>query len=153
MADEQKCIWLNGVKIPIVSAVQWRRVTPFPNQFSTSAPGVEDYTPTRKQEFSKLKGGMGQEKWDPNSADRYWDADGVEASRDVQTLGSLVTTIEKADGTGFGAQPVKIIKFNGRIWAIGHNQISYWDGVEWQSKKTDLANPTDAIVFYGTSEA
>lgn len=150
MAEPQKYIILNGVKLPISSPVQWRRVTPFPNQFSTSAPGVEDYTPTRKQKFAKLKGGMGQEKWDPDSEDRYWEADGVDASRDVQTLGSLVTVMESAGGVGFGVQPVKIIKFAGKIWAIGHNQISYWDGTEWQSKKTDFSNPTDAIVFYGT---
>ncbi len=146
MTEPQKFIWLNGVKLPIASPIQWRRVTPLPNQFSTSAPGVEDYTPTRKQKFAKLKGGMGQEKWDPNSEDRYWETDGVDASRDVQTLGPLVTTLGS-----FGAQPVKIIKFAGKIWAIGHNQISYWTGSAWTSVKTDFANPTDAIVFYGTT--
>lgn len=149
MGEPQKSIWLNGVELPIASPIQWRRVTPFPAQFATSAPGVEDYTPTRKQKFAKLTGGMGKEKWDPNHEDRFWDANGVDASRDVQTLGPLVTTVEKADGTGFGVQPVKIIKFNGRIWAIGHNQISYWDGTQWVSRKTDFSNPTDAIVFYG----
>jgi len=144
MGEPQKTIWLNGVELPIASPIQWRRVTPFPNQFATSAPGVDDYTPTRKQRFAKLNGGMGKEKWDPNSEDRYWDADGVDASRDVQTLASLVTTL----GT-FGAQPVKIIKFNGHIWAIGHNQISYWTGAAWTPVKTDFGNPTDAIVYYG----
>ena len=150
MAEPQKHIWLNGQKLPIASPITWRRITPFPAQFSTSQPGVEDYTPTRKQRFAKLKGGMGQEKWDPNSEDRFWDANGVDASKDVQTLGPLVTPMEKADGTGFGAIPVKIIKFKGRIWAIGHDKISYWDGSAWQPKKTDFSNPTDAIVYYGT---
>jgi len=145
MGEAQKTIWLNGVELPIASPIQWRRVTPFPNQFATSAPGVEDYTPTRKQKFAKLKGGMGQEKWDPNSEDRYWEADGVDASRDVQTLGSLVSTLGS-----FGAQPVKIIKFNNKIWAIGHNNIAYWTGAAWTPVKTDFANPTDAIVYYGT---
>ena len=151
MSEPQKNIILNDTFLPISSPIQWRRITPFPAQFATSAPGVDDYTPTRKQRFAKLKGGMGKEKWDPNSEDRFWDADGVDTSRDVQTLGPLVTTVEKADGTGFGTIPVKIIKFGGFIWAVGHNQISYWDGTEWQSANpaTPFSNPTDAIVFYG----
>lgn len=148
MSQEQRYVILNDVKLPISAPLRRRRVTPFPDQFNTSAPGVEDYTPTRKQRWGELKGGMGQEKWDPEVNDRYPEADGVDASRDVQTLASLVTTM----GT-FGSQPVKIIKFNGKIWAIGHNNISYWDGAAWQPMKTDFGNPTDAVVFYGTSEA
>lgn len=150
MAEPQKQIILNNVKFPIVSPITWRRITPFPAQFATGAPGVDDYTPTRKQKFAKLIGGMGKEKWDPNAEDRFWEANGVDASRDVQTLGPLVTTLESAAGAGFGKQPVKIIKYAGRIWAIGQNQISYWTGTAWQSVKTDFSNPTDAIVFYGT---
>ncbi len=151
MGEVQKYIWLNGVRLPIASPVAWRRVTPFPEQFTTGAPSVSDYTPTRKQRWGKLKGGMGIEKWSPDDNDRYWEADGVDASLNVQTLAPLVTTMESSGGVGFGAQPVKIIKFDNKIWAIGHNQISYWDGAEWQSKKTDLPNPTDAITFYGAT--
>lgn len=148
--EPQKSVILDDTKLPIASPLTWRRITPFPAQFSTSQPGVEDYTPTRKQKFAKVKGGMGKEKWDPNSEDRFWDADGVDASRDVQTLGPLVTTMGTGAGV-FGVQPVKIIKFRDKIWAIGHEQISYWTGAAWQSANptTPIANPTDAIVFFG----
>lgn len=142
----QDYIWLNDVRLPIVGAVRWKRITPFPDQFITQAPQESDYTPTRKQNWGSLKDGMGKEKWSEADNSRYWDCDDVDASQTMQTLGPLVTTL----GT-FGAEPVKIIKYDGRIWAIGHLQISYWDGEDWQSVKTDFANPTDAITFYGTT--
>lgn len=145
MAEPQRYVWLNGVQIPIKGAVTWRRVTPFPNQFSTSAPTEADYTPTRKQRWGSLKGGMGKEKWSPEDNERYWEGD-IDASQEVQTLPPLVTTLGS-----FGKEPTKIIKFAGQIWAIGHNQISYWTGSAWQSVKTDLANATDAILYYGIS--
>ncbi|GAG61831.1 unnamed protein product [marine sediment metagenome] len=50
----------------------------------------------------------------------------------------------------FGVEPVKIIKYDGRIWAIGHNKISYWTGTQWTAAKSDFPHPTDAAVFYGT---
>ena len=142
----QTHVWLNGVRLPIKGAVSWKRITPFPNQFTTSQPQESDYTPTRKQKWGKLKGGMGKDKWTPEDNDRYWEVDGVDASRELQTLGSLVTTMDD-----FGVAPVKLIKYGGRIWAIGHNQISYWNGVSWTSVKTDFPNPTDAIVFYSST--
>jgi len=145
MAEPQRYIWLNGERLPILGSVGWRRITPFPNQFATSRPSIEDYTPTRKETWGKLKGGMGIEKWTPNDSDRYWDAEGVDASLNVQTLAPLVTTL----GT-FGVEPVKILKFRDRIWAIGHNAISYWTGSAWTAAKSDFPNPTDAAVFYGT---
>lgn len=144
MGEQQQFVFLNGVKLPLKGNVQWSRVTPFPSQFMTTAASESDYTPTRKQKWSALQGGMGDEKWDADHNTRYWDADGVDASLSVQTLSPLVTTL----GT-FGAQPVKLIKFNGKVWAIGHNQISYWSGTAWTSAKTDFANPTDAATFYG----
>jgi len=112
----------------------------------TTSPTENDYTPTRKQKWGELKGGMGKDKWTPEDNDRYWEVDGVDASRELQTLGSLVTTMDD-----FGVAPVKLIKYGGRIWAIGHNQISYWNGVSWTSVKTDLPDPTDAIVFYSST--
>jgi len=141
----QEHIWLNGEELPIAGAVAWKRITPFPQRFITTSPKEEDYTPTDKQRWGNLRGGMGIEKWSAENNDRYWDCDDVDASQETQTLGPLVTTL----GT-FGAEPVKIIKFEGRIWAIGHLQISYWTGSAWQSVKTDFANPTDAILFYGS---
>jgi len=142
----QEYIWLNGERLPIAGSVQWKRITPFPDQFITNAPTEQDYTPTRKQRWGSLQGGMGKDKWNPRDNDRYADATTVDASQELQTLAPLVTTL----GT-FGAEPVKIIKYEGRIWAIGHLQISYWDGSAWQSVKTDLANPTDAITYYGVA--
>jgi len=122
------------------------RVTPFPAAFTTSAPVENDYTPTRKQRWGSLKGGMGVEKWDAAHNDRFWDANGVDASLNSQVLAGLPTTLG-----AFGAQPVKIIKYLGYIWAIGHNAISYYNTVTsaWVSSKADFANPTDTITFYG----
>jgi len=146
MGEPQRHVWLNGERLPIKGAVSWRRITPFPSQFMTTAPTENDYTPTRKQKWGTLNGGMGKDKWTPKDNDRYQEADGVDASQELQTLGSLVTTL----GT-FGAQPVKIIKYAGKIWAIGNNQISYWDNTAWVSVKTDLPDATDALVFYGST--
>ena len=146
MADIQRNVWLNGVRLPIKGNVQWRRITPFPNQFMTTAPTENDYTPTRKQKWGTLKSGLGKDKWTPEDNERYSEATTVDASQEIQTLGALVTTMG-----AFGVEPVKIIKFEDRIWAIGHNQISYWNGTSWTSVKTNFANPTDAIVYYGVS--
>ena len=146
MGDVQKYIWLNNQRLPIVSDVQWRRITPFPSQFMTTAPTENDYTPTRKHKWGNLKGGLGKDKWTPQDNDRYSDATTIDASQELQTLASLVTTMG-----AFGVEPVKIIKYASRIWAIGHNQISYWSGTSWTSVKTDFPTPTDAIIFYGTA--
>lgn len=146
MGEVQKYIYLNNFHFPVEGNIIWDKITPFPEQLMTSAPGVADYTPTSKQVWTKLKGGMGIEKWTPEDNDRYAEASGVDASINMQSLAPLVTTL----GT-FGAEPVKIIKFEGRIWAIGHNQISYWTGSAWTSVKTNFPNPTDAITFYGVT--
>ncbi len=146
MGEQQKYVWLNNFHLPIDGKVGWNRLTPFPEQLMTSAPGVSDYTPTSKQVWSKLKGGMGIEKWTPEDNDRYWQAEGVDASINMQSLAPLVTTLG-----AFGVEPVKLIKFEGKIWAIGHNQISYWTGSTWTSVKTNFPNPTDACSWYGTS--
>lgn len=146
MADIQTKVYLNGVSLPIAGAILWQKITPFPEQLMTSAPGVADYTPTSKQVWGKLKGGMGIEKWTPEDADRYWTADGVDASINMQSLAPLVTTLGS-----FGVAPVKIIKFADKIWAIGNNQIAYWTGSAWTSVKTDFSNPTDATIFYGVT--
>ncbi len=141
----QRYIWLNDERIPIKGSIIWNRITPFPAQFSTSQPQESDYTPTRKQRWGNLKGGLGKDKWTPGDNDRYSEAS-VDASQEIQTLSPLVTTM----GT-FGVEPVKIIKYKSKIWAIGHNQISYWTGSAWTPVKTDFGNPTDAITFYGTA--
>lgn len=152
----QTHVWLNGTRLPIKGFVSWKRITPFPSQFSISQPQESDYTPTRKQRWSALKGGLGKDKWTPKDNDRYSEATNVDNSQELQTLGALVTTMEDSEGTGFGAEPVKIIKFNGKIWAIGHNVIKYWDGDSWEDathggEDYGKANPTDAIIFYGTA--
>lgn len=144
MGDVQKNVILNDTKLPIAAPVIWRKITPFPNQFMTTSPQESDYTPTRKQRWGNLKGGLGKDKWTPQDNDRYSEG-GIDASQELQTLPSLVTTM----GT-FGVEPVKIIKYKDRIWAIGHNKISYWTGSAWTSAKSDFPNPTDAAVFYGT---
>lgn len=146
MKEAQRHVWLNGVKLPIAGGVTWRRITPFPNQFMTTSPTENDYTPTRKQKWGSLRGGLGKDKWTPNDNDRYSDCTTVDASQEMQTLGPLVTTL----GT-FGATPVKILKYKTRIWAIGHNKISYWTGSAWTASKSNFENPTDAIVFHGST--
>ena len=146
MADAQRYVWLNNVRLRLKGTVVWHRVTPFPNRFATSAPTTEDYTPTRKQTWGALKGGMGLEKWTAEDNDRYWTADGIDASLNVQMLSPLVTTM----GT-FGVEPVKIIKYGEHVWAIGHKNIAYWSGTAWTLVKTDFPNPTDAITFYGVT--
>jgi hypothetical protein len=145
MSEVQRSVILNGTNLPIKGAVSWQRITPFPQQFMTTAPGENDYTPTRKQKWGKLQGGLGIQKWSLENNDRIWDASAGTALS-VQTLPPLVTTM----GT-FGKIPVKIIKHEGTIYAIGHNQISAWSGTAWVSKKTDFPNPTDAITFYGVT--
>lgn len=148
MAEPQKDVILNDVKLPIASPIVWRKITPFPAQFTTTSPQESDYTPTRKHRWSSLRGGLGKDKWSPLDNDRIAEGS-VDTSQEMQTLPALVATMGKGAGV-FGVEPVKIIKFKDRIWAIGHNQISYWTGSAWQSVKTDLPNPTDATVFYGT---
>ena len=145
MGEIQRYIWLNNQELPIRGSVAWRRITPFPQQFSTSRPTEADYTPTRKQRWGNLRGGIGKDKWTSQDNDRYADAS-IDASQEIQTLPSLITTLGS-----FGVEPVKLIKYDGKVWAVGHNQISYWTGSTWSSVKTDFPNPTDAIVFYGTA--
>lgn len=146
MGEAQRYIWLGGFHYPIEGKVLWEKITPFPQQLMTSAPGVTDYTPTSKQAWAKLKSGMGIEKWTPEDNDRYWQAEGVDASINMQSLGPLVTTLGS-----FGAEPVRIIKYADKIWAIGPSKVAYWDGAAWQTANptTPLATPTDAIIFYG----
>ncbi|KKK66054.1 hypothetical protein LCGC14_2967940 [marine sediment metagenome] len=145
MSEAQRYVWLNNFELPIRGAVSWKRITPFPAQFMTTAPTQNDYTPTRKQTWFALRGGLGKDKWTPRDNDRYADAS-IDASQEIQTLPSLITTLGS-----FGKEPVKLIKHDGKIWAVGHNQISYWTGSTWTSTKTDFPNPTDAILFYGTA--
>ncbi len=148
MAEPQKNVILNDVKLPIASPIVWRKITPFPAQFTTTSPQESDYTPTRKQRWSNLKGGLGKDKWSPQDNDRIAEGS-IDTSQEMATLPALVTTMGTGAGV-FGVEPVKIIKFKDRIWAIGHNKISYWTGSAWTPVKTDFPNPTDAIVFYGT---
>ena len=145
-SGQQKSVWLNNVEIPIIGKLTKRRITPFPAEFRTGPKQAQDYTPTEKQTWGPLKGGMGLEKWEPGADDRYWYSVNVDCSRNVTTLGPLVTTLGS-----FGAIPLKIIKYEAKVFAIGHNAISYWTGSAWQSVKADFANPTDAITFYDTS--
>ena len=146
MAEPQDTVWLNGVEIPIVGPVLWDVVPPFPNQITTQEPGEADFQPVSKQTWRGLQGGAGIEKWSPEHNDRYWEAVDVDTSQATQTLGPLVTTLG-----AFGKKPVKIIKHDGSIWAIGNLQISRWSGTAWTSKNptSPLSNPTDAMLFYG----
>lgn len=143
----QTYVYLNNQKLPLAAPVAWTKVTPFPEQLMTTAPGVADYTPTSKQVWAKLKGGLGIEKWSPEDGDRYWDANGVDASINIQSLSPKVTTMG-----AFGTQAVKIIKYAEKIWAIGNNRISYWNGTSWTAGNPTppLSNPTDAVTFFGS---
>ena len=142
----QTCVWLNNIRLPLKGAVSQKRITPFPSQFMTTSPTENDYTPTRKQKWGSLRGGLGKDKWTPADNDRYAEASNVDASQELQTLSALVTTMG-----AFGVEPVKLIIHNNALWAIGHNQISRWSGTAWVSKKTGFSNPTDGINYYGTA--
>lgn len=146
MDNEQSAVYLDGNKIPIEGPVLWDKVTPFPDQFIDQPPTEADFKPVTKQTWKSLRGGAGVEKWSPEDNDRYWEATDIDTSQTKQTLGPLVTTLG-----AFGASPARIIKHNGVIWAIAHQLIASWNGSSWDSHKTDLDNPTDAILFYGAS--
>jgi hypothetical protein len=142
--NEQTHVYLNGVKIPITGSVIWEKVTPFPQQIIQQAPGETDFQPVSKQTWKSLRGGAGVEKWSAEDNDRFWEAKDVDTSQSVQTIGPLVTTL----GT-FGKTPVKLIRHNDAVWAIGHQLIASWNGSSWTSHKTDIDNPTDAMLYYG----
>ena len=40
MPESQDRVWLNGVSIPVNGPVVWDKVTPFPDQITTSGPSV-----------------------------------------------------------------------------------------------------------------
>ena len=139
----QKSVFLNGVEFPIQGDVSWTRLPPYSTQIITGPATVQDYAPTTKHFVDNMKSGMGIEKWKGGLNDRYWYAENMDASRDTTVLGPLVTTL----GT-YGAEAVKIKEYQDKIWAIGHNRISYWDGSAWQVAKSDFPNPTDAEGFF-----
>lgn len=146
MAEPQNAVWLNGVKIPIVGEVLWDVVPPFPDQITTQEPGEADFLPVSKQTWGSLDGGAGIEKWSQENNDRYWEAVDIDTSQATQTLGPLVTTLG-----AFGKSPVKIIKHDGKIWAIGDRLIATWNGASWDSKLATFSNPTDAMLYYGVT--
>jgi hypothetical protein len=145
MENEQAAVYLDGNRIPISGSVIWDKVTPFPDAFIDQPPTEADFKPVKKQRWGSLRGGAGVEKWSLKDNDRYWEATDIDTSQSKQTLGPLVTTL-----ASFGAAPVKLIWHNDALWAIGHRAISSWNGSAWSSKKTDIDNPTDAILYYGT---
>ena len=145
MDNEQAHVILNGKKIPISGSVVWDKVTPFPDAFIDQPPTEADFKPVKKQRWGSLRGGAGVEKWSLEDNDRYWESSEVDTSQSKQTLGPLVTTL-----ASFGAAPVKLIWHKDALWAIGDRVISSWNGSAWSSKKTDIDNPTDVILYYGT---
>jgi len=144
MAEAQDSIWLNGVKYPIVDAVLWDRVTPYPDQVTQQAPDETDFKPLTKQRWNDFIAGAGVEKWAEKDNGRFSDSEGLETSQRIRTPGPAVSTLGS-----FGAAPVRLIIHLGKVWAIGHQAISSWNGSSWDSHKTDLDNPTDAILYYG----
>lgn len=148
----QTSVWLNGVRYPIVGEVTSRRITPFSPPFSTGEAETTDYRPLRTWRMGPFQGGMGMENWEPGTEDRYWYAINVDCSRNFQTLGPLVTTLGN-----FGVAPEKIIYARGKIWAIGNGEVAYWNDPDWTTGEPSageggpIANPTDAIVYYDTT--
>ena len=136
-------VWLNAVYYPIIGDVIKRRTTPLSPAFRTGAATYSDMRPLETWVIGPLTGGMGLEKHEPGTDDRYWYAVDVDCSRNLMTNGPLVTTV----GT-FGVAPEKIIFFQDKIWAIGHQEIAYLSGSSWSTGEpaTALDNPTDALV-------
>ena len=157
MTDVQKTIWLNDVEYPIEGKVQRRRSSAWPAEFRSGRIEAQDYTPTRKQMWGAMKGGMGKERWDPGADDRFWTSADMETSLNVTSLGPLVTTMGTDASTDFGVAPIKIVTYQDNVWAMGNNQIAYWDatGSTWVTAEptTPLPDPTDAIVFYSVIPA
>lgn len=144
----QKAIWLNDVSFPLEGPIQWRRTTPFPSPFVGGSQEVYHYTPVSVQMWGPFSGGMGIEDWEPGLDNKFWYGENIDTSRHDTTLGPLATTL----GT-FGVAPVKIIYSQAKVWAIGNGEIAYWSGSAWTVKEPSggLANPTDAIVYYDTT--
>ena len=153
MTTVQKTVWLNGIEYPISGSVQRRRSSAWPAEFRAGPIEAQDYTPTRKQMWGPFKGGMGLEKWVPGADDRLWASENMETSLNLASLGPLVTTLGDATASkDFGVAPIKIVSYQSNIYAIGNNEIAYWDATasNWQTAEpsTPLPNPTDAVVFY-----
>jgi len=147
MATPTHKIILNDIELPLASAVAWDRVTPYPDQVTQQAPTEADFKPVSKQTWGKLTGGAGIEKWEsPEDNDRFWESDGMDTAGKAHAPGPAISTMGS-----FGAAPAKIIKHDGTIWAIAHQQISRWDPDtgSWTSLKTDFDSPTDAILYFG----
>ncbi len=143
----QRSVWLDGVEYPILGAVEEHKVTPWSAELTIGDRTVSTYRPLSSWIIGPLKGGMGLEKWESGADDRYWYAENVDCSRNLITLGPLVSTLGS-----FGTPAIRLIYSQGYIWAIGHNNIALWSGSSWTTKKNDLANPTDAFVFYDKND-
>ena len=72
----------------------------------------------------------------------------MDASQGAGVLSPLVTTLGSV-----GATVVKLVKFQGERRAIGPSKIACWAGSSWTAANptAPLANPTDALVYYGAS--
>lgn len=142
---QQTSIWLNDVEFPIIGHVEWRDISPFAPEIRLSGPkSVEDYSRTEKQRWGPFTGGMGIQRWRNGEDDRIWQGFRIDTAQRDATLSPLQTKL-----ASFGTTPVRLIIFTSKLWAIAHNNISYWNTSTsaWVSSKTDLANPTDACVI------
>lgn len=134
--EKQRYVLLNSKKVPIKGMVQKRAVTPWAARIATGELKYQDYTPSSRQVWTSLKGGIGLEKWVAGSDDRYWWAEGLEGAYNKTCLSGYVTTLG-----AFGVAPVKIISYASKIWAIGESRIGYWEGSTWfRHKVLDTVN-------------
>ena len=134
---------LNGKQYKITGDIVKRAINPWIASITSGTREYSSFQTAQLKEYHDLRNGIGLESDLTTESSRTWFTEGVDFTTPRSAvLGPLVTT-----AGSFGVAPVKIIDFQGKTYAIGHNQISEWSGSAWTSRDTSLASPLDAIVI------
>jgi len=142
-------VLLDGIHYEVEGFIQRRNINPRAARFETGLPGYSSFTQGSAKAYKGLRGGTGH-KYDDGEEECYW-SEGLDAThRSSIVLGPKVTTA----GT-FGVEPVKIIDFKGKTYAIGDALIAEWNtGTSaWDSKETGISSPLDAIVVTDATDS
>ena len=144
-----RSILLAGKSYKITGEIIKRAINPWKASIESAGREYSSFQNVSLEEYHDLRNGIGLESALPAESARTWFTEGIDFSTARSSvLGPLITT-----AGSFGVAPVKLIDFQDKTYAIGHNQISEWSGSAWTSRHTTLANPVDAIVIQdGTDE-